>query len=94
MAFAAGGLKNPMNHALGGAPLPLWTQRFLDCHWWPGVALVLALIGAIASLTGKASDRILSHPLVGVLMLELWMMFTVVMALALPWVTLDWQIGP
>jgi hypothetical protein len=94
LTFAAGELGKAMHCALGGAPLPLLTQRFMEYHWWPWVAVVVALIGAITSVTGRVSDRILSHALVCFLILELWVMFTVAVALALPWVTLDWRIAP
>ena len=88
LSFAAGTLDKAMRFMLEGKPLPLWTQRFLDYHWWPWLALAVALGGVISSLTGKVSGRVLTHALACVLIVELWLMFTVAVALTLPWVTL------
>ena len=94
MTFADGVMRKTLHEALGGAPLPLWTQRFLDYHWWPWLAALASLSGVMTSLSMKVSDRVLRHVLVCFLILELWLMFTVSVALVAPWVTCDRRIGP
>ena len=84
----AGGMSLTLSSILEGKPLPLWTTRALALPWWPYLVTVTCVVAACLSLfTRVRSDR-MNHAVIVILAIDLWFMFTTVVAYVIPWITL------
>ena len=83
--FITSRYKAAVDTLLDGQALPLWTERVVQCPWWPWIGVAICLIGTMLSLLGRIRDNVLKNILVVFLIIELLVVFTSLVAFNIPW---------
>ena len=85
----AGVMQKTLADALEGAALPPWTSRALALPWWPYIVTGVCILAALLSILTSVQSRRMNHAVIIILAIDLWLMFTTVVAYVIPWVRLD-----